>query len=171
MTTHEFLDKCEESFPGKPYTIGQRAAFDQKLERFTETQVMGIYAQILENCKYAPRIADVYDAAQELGYLSIDATQFRSHQWEPSNECGLCRGEGRLAIFWRVAIQERDTGLVEFQEIVHVAQYTKSFDRHIPSNEFRSVFRCKCRAGDVATIPKHWPKLSKETPTSREIWL
>lgn len=171
MTINEFLNKCEESFPGKPYTTGQRAAFVQKLSRFSDDEVLRIYDQILTECKYPPKISDVYDAARILGMLAIDTTRTPHHHWTDSGTCGLCRGEGRLGMFWKFHYEDRNNGRVEIQDLSQVMQYSKSFDYQPKANEFRAVFRCQCFAGDAETLPKAWPKWTASSPTRREVWL
>ncbi len=168
MNIQQFLKKCEEAFGGKEYTTGQKAAFMEKCERFSERDLQRIFSEILETNKYLPRIADIYEAAGSLGMLS--EKQKPTHHWEPSS-CGLCHGEGRLRIIWNCEAEERPTGIVEKQTVVKVLQYSKGFDHLMRGTEYPSIFRCKCPAGEADTIPKAWPQWTDKSNPQREVWL
>lgn len=169
MNVQIFMDELGKIFERQPKPE-QKAVFQQKLRRFSPEQLVEILNRVLEECRGFPKVSEVFKAAQELGFLTVDTTRTPKHHWRPSEECGLCHGEGRLCIFWKYHYEERDSGRVEVQQLVDVKQYTQSFDRHLGACEFRTVFRCKCSAGDAETLPKCWPKLTKSTPINREVW-
>lgn len=160
MTIDEFLNECQEAFGGKEYTEGQRAAFHQKLQRFAERDLNRIYSDLLETTKYLPKIADVYESAQSLGLL--ESKERPPHTWKPA-DCSLCRGEGRLAIIWD--LREMNNASVEV--VTQILQYSKSFDYAMQSHEFRSLFRCRCLAGDVESLPVSWPKFDSSVNPTR----
>lgn len=168
MNLEQFLSKCEDSFGGKSYTLLQKAAFMEKCSRFNAAELQRIFSDLLENNKYLPRIADIYESARSLGML--DKEQMPLHRWI-GTDCNYCRGEGRMGIIWRCQIEERETGLVEIQELVDLFQYSKAFDRQLKSNEYRSLFRCRCSAGDAETLPKGWPRWTATSEPRRTVWL
>lgn len=170
MNIHLFMDELGKIFDKQPKPE-QLAIYAQKLRRFSPEQLVEILNRVLEECRAFPKVSEVFKAATELGYLSIDTTRTRHHHWAESDYCGMCHGEGRLCIFWECFYEDRENGRVEIQQLKRVFQYTKSFDYQQQRNEFRSIFRCKCPAGDAQTLSKHWPKWTIQSPTRREVWL
>lgn len=168
MTLEIFLKQCEESFGGKEYTLGQKSALIEKCSRFNERELNRIYSDLLETCKYLPRIADIYDSARSMGMIQEELRP--PHRWQPT-DCALCRGEGRLRIIWHFKIEERPTGLMEIRELVQIFPYTKGFDYVMKPNEYPSVYRCKCSSGDAETLPTSWPKWTNSSEPRREQWL
>lgn len=167
MTLNMFLTQCEEAFGGKTYTLGQKAAFTEKCSRFTERELNRIYSDLLETSKYLPKIADVYDAARSMGML--DTEERPVHRWD-ATDCGLCRGEGRLMIVWHCFRELQGDRLKEIEELTQLMPYSQGLDYKQKPNEYRSIFRCRCLAGDALTIPKSFPKWSKSSETRRERW-
>ena len=168
MTIHEFINRSEESFGDKRYSPGQRAAIEAKCWHFTERELNAIYSDLLETCKTLPLVAHIYASARSMNML--ERKEFKPHRWQPS-DCGLCRGEGRLGIIWRLTFEERPTGVCEIQELTELFQYTKSLQVALKPNHYRSIFRCRCLAGEADTIPKAWPKWSNDSNARREVWL
>ncbi len=168
MTIGEFMNACEDSFGGKSYTSGQRGAIESKCSRFDERELNRIFAELLETCRYLPKIADIYDSARYLGMLHTPERP--PHRWQPA-DCGMCHGEGRLGIIWHCFMEERPTGIVEIQELVQVFQYSKQFDYKLKINEYRSIFRCKCWAAEAETIPRGFPQWTNQSNARREKWL
>jgi hypothetical protein len=168
MNSEQFLDELGTVFDKhpKPQQLG---IYRDKLRRFSPEQLLELLNKVLEEAKYFPKVSEIYKAANELGYLSIDTTKTRHHHWQPS-KCGLCCGEGRLALFWEFRQEQRETGIVEIQRVVKIAQYTNSLGDAVPQNQFRTIFRCECAAGDVMTLPKAWPKYNGRMPSQREVW-
>lgn len=172
MTSEQFLDELETVFEKKPKPQ-QLVIYRDKLRRFSSEQLLELLNKVLEEVKYFPRVSEIYKAAEGMGYLAIDTTNCKLHRWQPT-ECNLCHGEGRLAIIWQARVEQRETGRVEIQELTQVLQYTKSLDPQnytLKANEFRTIFRCQCLAGDAATIPKAWPKWSRSRNPIREVWI
>jgi hypothetical protein len=171
MNGEAFIDICEKSFSEAKVRLGpmQREIYLEKLKRFSNPQLEKVFEKVLETSKRFPKIAEIYEAARECGYLQTESDIFKPHRWQPA-DCGLCRGEGRLAIIWHCFYEPKPTGLLEIQELVQAFPYTRSFDYTLKPNEYRSIFRCRCVAGDVATLSKAWPKWTKDSETRRERW-
>lgn len=170
MTPEKFVGELEQIFD-KRLKPEQTPLYVEKVRRFSPEQRVEILNRVLEEAKYFPKVSEIFKAAETLGYLAPDfAKAARPHRWTET-PCGLCHGEGRLAIFWKVRIDERETGRVELHILRQVVQYSKGFDYIMPADEYRTIFRCKCMAGDVETIPKSWPKFTREVSDVREVWL
>jgi hypothetical protein len=172
MNANAFIDICERSFSEAKVKLGpsQRSIYEEKLKAFTEQDLDRIFEKVLEITRSFPKIKDIYDAARELGLLNVEHYNTVKHQWQES-ECGFCRGEGRICIIWGCRMEERKTGICEVRELTQVFPYSKSFSYHLKPNEYRSIFRCQCAAGDVDTLPKSWPKWTKDSNPRREVWL
>lgn len=171
MNSDAFIDICEKSFSESKVRLGpmQKTIYVEKLRRFSEHELDKIFEHVIEGTKYFPKIADIYAAARECGFLQTESDKFRPHHWRET-DCGLCRGEGRVAIIWHCFYEARDTGMLEIQELTQALPYAASFDYRFKPNEYRSIFRCRCRAGEAATLPQAWPKFSNTTETRRERW-
>ena len=167
MTSGEFLLRCEDLFPGKALTDAQAKVYHEKLSRFDSRQLAKILAGCLENCKFFPKIADIYESARSMGLLQ--APSERQHRWTPT-DCPLCDGEGRLGVFWEFYREVRGEDSVEVNRLVKILPYTKSFEYSRQSDQFRSIWRCRCSAGDVPTIPKAWPKWSNSVEPVRTVY-
>lgn len=168
MTSEDFITECQTIFD-RNLKPAQLPIYRDKLRRFSSEQLFELLNKVLEEVKSFPKVSEIHKAAQELGFLQTENT-FTPHRWKPS-DCGYCRGEGRLAVFWSTRIEERPTGTLEIQELTQIFQYTKSFEYKPKPNEFRALFRCKCIAGDALAIPMGWPKLTTSTQLLREVWL
>jgi hypothetical protein len=169
MNISEFLAHSEDAFPGAPYTEGQRAAFELKLERFDPKQLVRIWDRVLEICHTRPKIADVYTVANEFGYLRPE-DDFKPHRWT-STDCRLCRGEGRLRVVWLEFTQVRNGEAVRMDELERILPYSSdeaASDATKQPGEYAMIARCACPAGDAAGIPKIWPKWKTSIPAVRE---
>src|SRR6266478_3795757 len=98
MRIELFMDELGKIFDKAPKPE-QLAVYREKLRRFSPEQLLEILNRILEECRTFPKVSDVFKAAKDLGYLSIDLTRTPVHRWTPS-DCPTCNGEGRIAIFW-----------------------------------------------------------------------
>lgn len=171
MNVNEFLNRCEDSWGAKVKLMPARQAiYMEKLRRFSSEQLSAIYDKVLETTGRFPEIKDIYAVARELGYLETEQAKCTRHHWQES-ECGSCHGEGRLCIVWSARVESRPTGLLELQRLEQVLQYTRSFEYQLKPGEFRTIFRCKCFAGDTPTLSRGWPKLTNSTPIEREVWV
>ena len=171
MTIEAFIDICEKSFSEGKVKLGpkQGAIYTEKLRRFADEQRDKIFDKLLEtNKRKLPLIADIYDAARDLGYLSVDTVRTREHHWQPTN-CGACHGEGRLLTVWELFGEERDGRRVEVQEFRAVTAYAGPWPA-LSAGQFTALFRCWCPAGDARTLPSAWPKWRKDAPLRREVW-
>lgn len=172
MTVTDFLKQCEQQWGGGKIKLmpAQEAAYRQKLSMFSEEQLSAIYDKVLELAEHFPKIKNVYDAARMLGFLETHMDNFEPHHWQDA-PCGLCHGEGRLAIIWAFKYEDRQSGRVEIQTVADVVQYSQTLSTPVPDKQFRTIFRCQCSAGDASTLPKAWPKFTKHTPLQREVWI
>ena len=167
MTLTTFMERLESAYGAKGYTEGQKSAIAEKCLRFNERELNRIYSDLLENCRYLPKIADIYESARSMGLLQ--APSERQHRWTPT-DCPLCDGEGRLGVFWEFYREVRGEDSVEVNRLVKILPYTKSFEYSRQSDQFRSIWRCRCSAGDVPTIPKAWPKWSNSVEPVRTVY-
>jgi hypothetical protein len=144
MSVSEFLRACSTHFAGKPHAE-HWPLYREKLAPFTGPQLDAIYNRLIETEVYFPKIKVIYDAARALGYFDVKPEQYESYHWTRS-ACRLCGGEGRLLVLWKSQ---------EGRKVVSgVWPYS-----HLTSereDEFRSLFRCACPAGDA--LPKTWPR-------------
>lgn len=173
MNSAAFIDICERSFSEAKVKLGpsQRSIYEEKLRSFTDQDLDRIFEKVLELTRSFPKIKDIYDAARELGMLGAErVSNSPKHHWQVT-DCGFCRGEGRIAIIWVCKVEERQTGICEIRQLAEVFPYSKSFDYQFKPNEYRSIFRCQCSAGDMETLPKSWPKWTKDSNPRREVWL
>ena len=166
MTPQSFIHELEQIFE-RSLKEKQAPLYLDKLRRFSSEQLLELLNRTLEEAKYFPKISEIYKAAAELGYLHVDLTRTRLHNWEPS-DCAMCRGEGRLAVFWELLFEERGTGRFEVHQFKSLVPYSRSSSYSLSENEFSSIFRCSCMAGEAATLPKAWPKWSIYAPLRRE---
>lgn len=171
MTTDAFIDICEKSFSEARLRLGpmQREIYNEKLKRFDVMQLDKIFEKVLETVKRFPKIAEIYDAARDCGYLQTESDKFKPHRWQ-STTCGKCRGEGRIAIIWHCFREVQGDRLKEIEELTQVFPYSESFTYRFKPNEYRSIFRCQCAAGDAPTLARAWPKWTIHSETRRERW-
>lgn len=168
MNSDQFLAELATVFDKQPKPQ-QLGIYRDKLRRFSPEQLLEILNKVLEEAKYFPKVSEIFKAAEALGYLSVTQDTRRFHHWKETN-CGLCHGEGRIAIIWHCFTEERGEYRAEIQELVQVFQYSKSFDYRFKPNECRSIFRCRCLAGDAESLPKAWPKWTNNSNARREVW-
>ena len=164
MTSKEFVEEFEK-LNEKKLTTDQLAIYREKLRRFSSEELNAIYDKVLEEAKYFPKISEIYKTALGLGYLSTaDLTTITTiHQWEPSN-CRRCTGEGRLCVTWTLAY---DDNRREVHTLSRIVPYSWTASLTLARDEFTSLFRCDCVAGDAPTIPKKWPRWSTTMKRAR----
>ena len=161
MTSGEFLLRCEDLFPGKALTDAQAKVYHEKLSRFDSRQLAKILAGCLENCKFFPKIADIYEQAGEFGFLDV-REEYKPHVWT-ATDCSKCGGSGLLAAGYTQEFERTDAGAVQVLTLVHVGPYHRSADwyRENPDG-IRQCFRCRCTAGDAVTVQKGLPRWPDE---------
>ncbi len=161
MTSAEFLLRCEDLFPGKPLTPSQSSVYHEKLARFDSRQLSKILAACLENCKFFPKIADIYEQAGEFGYLDV-REEYKPHTWTET-ACAKCAGSGLMAAGYTQEFEKTEAGAVQVLTLVHVGPYHKSVDWYRGNTDgVRQAFRCKCPAGEAKTLQQGLPRWPDE---------
>ena len=88
MTPVEFVLALEEQWT--PLTPEQQRIYHNKLGRFSPDQLYEIFDELLDNCKYKPKIADIINAAIDLGFLQKN----RERRTLGGKNCLLCEETG-----------------------------------------------------------------------------
>jgi len=75
----------------------------KKLARFTPVQLDALFEKSIEECKYlfargANPVAQIYDVAKDLGFLTRPTTVSAEYTWTPT-DCPHCGGCGMVAVF------------------------------------------------------------------------
>lgn len=167
MNIDFFMDQCQAVFPSKELTAGQWGAYREKLTRFSDRERQVIYDAILENCKFFPKISDIYEQAGKAGFLN-ERTEYKPHVWKDT-DCRFCAGSGLMAAFYLQEFSIEADGKTQTLKLVHVCPYHKSAGRyHEQKDEVRTVFRCECPSGGVETVGLGIPRWSKDQPIIRE---
>jgi hypothetical protein len=157
--------------PGKELATTQWAAYRSKCEQFDESQMARLYDAILENCKFFPKIADIYEQARNLGFMERHI-EYRPHVWTPT-DCQLCGGSGLVAAFWS---QEFEICADEKRQILrlhYLYPYHQSgaYQRERTHDDVRTVYRCFCPSGCVDTLDNGIPRWKENMPeTMRRSW-
>lgn len=171
MNTSLFLDMCQEVLPpGKPLTSTQMAAYRDKLQSFSGDQLQRLYDSILENCKFFPKIADVYEQAKLLGFVT--RREEKPHTWTPT-DCKLCGGSGLVAGFWSQEFEFGNGVKAQVLRMRYLFPYheSASYAAQKDHDDIRSVYRCNCERGAVETIGKGIPRWREDMPsTIRRSW-
>lgn len=172
MNVNFFLDRIEEVLPpGKPQTPLQMMAYREKLARFNSSQLAQLCEAVIENCKFWPKIADIYEQARLLGMFAHTREDI-PHTWEPS-DCARCAGSGLIAVFWSQEFEFGDSGPKSQTLRVHyLVPYHESWDygSRRDHDDVRSVFRCDCVAGEAKTLPTGVARWNRETCEIRRGW-
>lgn len=163
MNTAFLIDQLTEVFPGKELTAPQHVVYRAKLARFTDRERQKLYDAVVENCKYFPKIADVYEQARNLG-LFAEQDQYTPHVWTPT-DCGRCGGSGLMAAFWSQEFTIAEDRKSQTLKLVHLTPYHESNARYMSGgDEVRFVCRCSCPAGDAKTLDRGIPRWSNDRP-------
>lgn len=164
MTSEFLLDQAGKVFPaGKELQPAQLAAYHEKLWRFSDHQRQGIYDWVLENCKFFPKIADIYAGAMQLGYLA-ERHDYKPHLWEET-DCGRCIGSGLMAAFWSQDFGKGEETKGQTLTLKQIMPYHRSATfLNQNGGMVRSVFRCSCAAGLVTTLDKGIPRFNGDRP-------
>lgn len=160
-----FMDELKAQIPpGKELTAAQHVGYRDKLRRFSDAELDKLYDSIIENCKYFPKIADIYEQARNLGMFNKEL-EYKPHVWEPT-DCNLCGGSGLMAAFYSQEFAfAPDTGKTQTIRLTHVCPYHTSGPRfRSTEDEIRYSFRCFCFAGEAVTLDHGIPRWSKDKP-------
>jgi|SRR6185503_13465523 len=172
MNFDMFMDRLTEVLPpGKALTAVQWSAYRSKLGQFSEDQLSKLHEAILENCKFFPKIADVFEQAKLLGFTERK-TEYRPHVWTPTN-CDLCGGSGMVAAFWSQEFEIAGEEKRQILRLHYVFPYHESgeYQRRKDHLDVRTVYRCFCDRGAVETLDKGIPRWQENMPeTRRRSW-
>lgn len=163
MSPYDLVRGIEENWR-KEFSQVQIQTLVRKIDRFTEEQRDKIFDWLLENCKFAPKVPDIFDAARELNLLERQArSNVDQHEWHKTN-CRLCGGEGRLQV-WRRTWAENG---YQHQSLTKIYPYAaiEAMEHKPEPGEYSFIYRCSCQAGDAATLPEKWPKWSGDVHPS-----
>ena len=86
MTPTELVFEIEENW-GKSLSPAQQRNYCRKLQRFTPGQLDRILNTVFEACQYCPRIANLYTAARDLGYLATEHKDGKTFGREGCPDC------------------------------------------------------------------------------------
>jgi hypothetical protein len=168
MNVMLFLDKCREVLPpSKDLSPSQWAAYREKLSPFSEDQLGKLYDAVLENCKFFPKIADVYECAKDLGFTE-KKTEYRPHTWTPT-DCQLCGGSGLVAAFWSQEFEITGEDKTQILRLHYLYPYHQSgaYARQKDHDDIRTAHRCQCEAGAAPTLARGVPRWTQDTPQVR----
>lgn len=174
MTPHQLRCAFEEYY-GK-YQPSAGDIFEEKMAKFSPSQLSSLYDKVLEThrYKYPPLIANVYEAADNLGMSTRQEAPltFADHDWTIKTDCPRCEGQGALAVFFHVVNGHRRTMAALPLKGAKTRQYEDdSREAYLAAQRngtdqlpmYHSIARCCCLRGDVATLPGGWPKLGNAT--------
>jgi hypothetical protein len=161
MTIYTFLKECAELWPQKSLSLKQEEFYGAKLSQFSADEVAKLFNYLSENCKFFPKVADIFEAARKCGFTD-KVKPYKPHVWEPT-DCRLCGGSGQLAVFIEELINPAE-GYRELH-LRRVMQYQSSEPTTRTQPDWsRKYFRCLCPAGDVDTLEKGLPRWNAEKP-------
>ena len=176
MRPAEMLRKLQDVYGGRKVKLMAAAeeALTSKMVRFSPDQLDAIYEKILDECKYFPKPADIYSAARDLGFVD-KGPQYKAstpHAWS-AGSCSLCRGEGRIAVYFEAYAVETERGIEQRRRRTRIFPYTAperidyDYKQRGPL-EYSSIARCSCAAGDAPTLPHDIPRWKWGPEASRE---
>ena len=178
MDRFEFVAKLERTWlGGKSLDREQSQIYSGKLVKFTDPELDGLFDKLTESCKYLPRIADIWEAATDIGLLNRQQLNKPEHTWTRS-ECKRCNGEGLLLAYFVIEYEEvvegegeqqrrrlkrhrRFTGLYQYSDVRSIWAHTSQ------PGEYRYVFRCDCELGMVPTLARGWPQWRNDRQETR----
>lgn len=167
-----FIDKCREVLPpAKDLTAAQWTAYREKLSQFTDDQRQRLFDAVLENCKFFPKIADIFEQARNLGFTERHI-EYRPHEWT-STGCQLCAGSGLVAAFWSQEFEIDGDNKTQILRLHYLFPYHQSgaYGNDPKHTDIRAVYRCYCDCGAVETLDKGIPRWRSDMPeTLRRSW-
>ena len=161
MIFENFVDRCNELWPGKELTREQITIYREKMTHFSDREIDKIYEWLRDNSKFFPKIADIVEAARHCGFQDrIKA--YAPHEWEAS-ECRLCGGSGQVAVFYEQTFdQEAGNRILTLKRVM---QYQASGALVRTTDWTRYYFRCSCPSGEAPTLEKGLPQWSDKKPS------
>lgn len=171
MNTNYFLERIEEILPpGKPLTGTQLMGYREKLARFEPVQLDVLCEAVIENCKFWPKIADIYEQARLLGMLNRER-QDVPHTWV-TTDCLRCAGSGLVAAFWSQEFELGEQGKVQILRLHYLMPYYTHWSyQQQDHDDILFVHRCDCSAGEAKTLPLGVPRWRQDIPeTIRRSW-
>jgi len=161
MIFENFIQRCNDLWPGKDLTAAQWAIYRDKMDTYSDREADKIYDWLRDNSKFFPKIADIVEAAKHCGFA--DRVQaYAPHEWEAS-ECRLCGGSGQLAVFYEQTFDPENANRI--LTLRRVMQYQSSQGVLKTTDWTRYYYRCQCEAGDAPTLEKGLPRWSSDNPT------
>lgn len=147
MTAAETIAELEDYYGGE-ISDSKRRVLIRKLVRFRSFELDSIFEKVIETSKVFPKVAHLYEAARELGYLATAIRESRSHTWKPT-DCPLCKGEGRLL----VSMESFSIDGSLRRKLVAIGPYHEGTKANaIGPGIYDYLFRCPCPAGNAETI-------------------
>lgn len=153
-----FIGQLESAYE-KGYSAKQGEEIYDRLQGFQDEQLNLIYKWLTLNVTKKPLLADIFNAARELGFLAKqprDTTQSPLTDFEPT-DCRLCGGQGLLQVIFS---QWRDGEGKPYRRLEKVAAHNERIDYEIPEGERHDsyLYRCSCEAGERDGLPTKWPR-------------
>lgn len=165
MNSEMFLDMCKQAFGGKVDLMpAQHSVYSEKLRRFTNDERRRIYDWIVENCKFFPKVADIWEGARSLGFLTQQESGSVIHKWKPT-DCRPCAGSGMVAAWYGSSVLAQDGKHMHQLRLIALEPYAKSLSSESRVNhDVRYFFRCQCEAGAKPAGMTGLPRWSIDRP-------
>jgi hypothetical protein len=159
VSPHEFLTALEE-YHGKTLADTQRLAYVRRLGRLPAERLRDIHAKVVDDCRYFPKIAEIVEAARELGCLAERPRESGRYGEFDATSCKLCGGEGAIVAFFRTLYEFDATGRRSWRRLERVLAYSQSgeFNAAQPRDISGWLYRCSCDAGERDGLPRGWPR-------------
>lgn len=162
MIFENFIQCCNDLWPGKELTAPQWSIYRDKMGEFSDREADKIYEWLRDNSKFFPKIADIVEAARHCGFMDR-VKAYAPHEWEAS-ECRLCGGSGQLAVFYEQTFDPANG--VRILTLKRVMQYQSSGGVLKTTDWTRYYYRCQCEQGEASTLEKGLPRWSPEKPST-----
>lgn len=166
MNAAYFLDKFREVLPpAKDLTPAQWTVYREKLAPFSEEQLTKLFDAVLENCKFFPKIADIYEQAKLLGFTER-RIEYKPHVWT-ATDCHLCGGSGLVAVFWAQEFEVTGESKAQILRLHYIQPYHTSgaYARQGDHDDVRVVYRCQCVCGASETLERGIPRWRADMPS------
>ncbi len=167
MTIYGFLKECSELWVGKELTPKQEEFYGLKLSRFSDKEIGKIFEWLTENCKFFPKIADIFEAARHCGFMDR-VKEYKPHTWTPT-DCRLCGGSGQLSAFYEQLFDPINAK--RYLELRKVMQFESSVPTARDHEWTHYYFRCSCPAGEAPTLESGLPRWDTSKPERLEFAL
>lgn len=161
MTIFQFLQECQDLWPGKELSNKQREFYEIKLSQFEAKEIAEIFKWLTENSKYFPKMADLFEAARHCGFMDR-VKPYAPHEWVES-DCRLCGGSGQLAVFYEQSFDPANGNRT--LTLKRVMQYQASQGVLKTTEWTRYYYRCQCAQGEATTLEKGPPRWDSQKPS------